>query len=204
MVWEQLSEFPPEVRAAVERVPRHQFVSPENQFRAYDDRALPIGFGQTISQPWIAALMTTQLHPQPADRILEIGTGTGYQAAVLSHLVAEIFTIEIVEPLVRRAMENFRRLGIRNVCLHLGDGYNGWPEAAPFDGIIVTCAPELVPTPLAAQLKTGGRLLIPVGPPDAQELFVFQKQKDDLVELSQLAVRFVPMTGRAEHSGLVT
>jgi protein-L-isoaspartate(D-aspartate) O-methyltransferase len=200
MVREQLSEFPPDVRAAMERIPRHAFIPEEKQRLAYADCAVPIGFGQTISQPYIVALMTAQLQPQPTDRILEIGTGSGYQAAVLAQLVAEVYTIEILEPLAYRAGETLRQLGCANVHLRQGDGYHGWPEAASFDGVIVTCAPERVPPPLVAQLKADGRLLIPVGPPGTQELFVFQKQRDDLVELGQLAVRFVPMTGKAELS----
>jgi protein-L-isoaspartate(D-aspartate) O-methyltransferase len=200
MVREQLSEFPPEVRAAMERLPRHEFIPEGKQASAYADNAVPIGFGQTISQPYIVALMTTQLQPQPTDRILEIGTGSGYQAAVLAQLVAEVYTIEILEPLAYRAGETLRQLGCTNVHLRQGDGYHGWPEAAPFDGVIVTCAPERVPPPLVAQLKADGRLLIPVGPPGTQELFVFQKQRDNLVDLGQLAVRFVPMTGKAELS----
>lgn len=200
MVREQLSQFPPAVLAVMGRVPRHEFIPADHREFAYADGAVPIGFGQTISQPYIVALMTTQLNPRPTDRILEIGTGTGYQAAVLSQLVAEVYTVEIIEPLAHHARETLRRLGCHNVHLRTGDGYNGWPEAAPFDGIIVTCAPELVPPPLVAQLKANGRMLIPVGPPGTQELFVFQKHQGDLVELAQLAVRFVPMTGKAEMS----
>ena len=155
MVREQLSQFPPEMLAAMERVPRHEFIPVEHREFAYADSPVPIGFDQTISQPHIVALMTTQLNPRPTDRILEIGTGSGYQAAVLSQLVAEVYTIEIIEPLAQRAGETLRRLGCTNVHLRTGDGYNGWPEAAPFDGVIVTCAPELVPTPLVVCGKCG-------------------------------------------------
>jgi len=197
LVCEQLSEFPPRVVAAMGRVPRHEFIPPEHQKFAYADSAVPIGFGQTISQPWIVATMTTQLNPQPADRILEIGTGSGYQAAVLAQLVAEVYTVEILEPLAQRAGEMLRRLGCPNVHLRLGDGHGGWPEAAPFDGVIVTCAPEAVPAPLLAQLKDGGRMLIPVGPPSEQDLIVFQKHRGCLLELTRVPVRFVPMTGQA-------
>lgn len=201
MVREQLSEFPPRVIAAMERVPRHEFIPPEKRSFAHADSAVPIGFGQTISQPWIVATMTTQLNPQLTDRILEIGTGSGYQAAVLAQLVADVFSIEIVEPLAQRAEEVLRRLGCHNVHLRLGDGYGGWPEAAPFDGVIVTCAPEAVPAPLVAQLKEGGRMLIPVGPAGEQDLIIFQKLDGRLLELARIPVRFVPMTGKAEKSG---
>lgn len=197
MVRDQLSEFPAAVRAAMERVPRHEFVPGDKQTLAYEDHAVPIGFGQTISQPWIVASMTAQLNPQPADRVLEIGTGSGYQAAVLAQLVAEVYTIEIIGPLAQCASATLHRLGCDNVHLRLGDGGQGWPEAAPFDGVIVTCAPEQVPAPLVRQLKAGGRMLIPVGPLDGQELFVFEKHGDRLVEQARLPVRFVPMTGAA-------
>jgi protein-L-isoaspartate(D-aspartate) O-methyltransferase len=199
MVREQLSDFPPHVREAMERVPRHAFIPDEKQSWAYADGAVPIGFGQTISQPWIVATMTTQINPQPAHRILEIGTGSGYQAAVLAQLVAEVYTIEIVEPLARRAKEILQKLNCTNVHLRTGDGFGGWPEAAPFDGITVTCAPESVPAPLIAQLKEDGRMLIPVGPPGDQNLFVFQKHRGKLLELARIPVRFVPMTGAAQH-----
>ena len=197
MVAEQLSEFPPGVREVMERVPRHVFIPEEKRALAYADGAVSIGFGQTISQPWIVAMMTTQLNPQPSSRILEIGTGSGYQAAVLAQLVAEVYTIEIVEPLAKRAKETLQSLGCANVHCRTGDGSGGWPEAAPFDGIIVTCAPEAVPAPLAAQLKPDGRMLIPVGEPGYQDLFVFQKHQGNLLELARIPVRFVPMTGKA-------
>jgi protein-L-isoaspartate(D-aspartate) O-methyltransferase len=199
MLREQLSEFPPRIVAAIGRVPRHEFIPVEKKEFAYADGAVPIGFGQTISQPCIVALMTMHLDPQPADRILEIGTGSGYQAAVLAQLVAEVYTVEIIEPLARRAGEILRRLGCDNVHLRLGDGSAGWPEAAPFDGVIVTCAPEFVPLPLIEQLTAGGRLIIPVGPAGEQDLFVFQKQGGRLVELERVPVRFVPMTGAAQR-----
>lgn len=200
MVRDQLSEFPGRITAALGAVPRHVFIPQESQPYAYADGAVPIGFGQTISQPWIVAMMTTQLNPQPASRILEIGTGSGYQAAVLAQLVAEVYTIEIVEPLARRAEEILQRLGCKNVHLRIGDGLGGWPEAAPFDGIIVTCAPEFVPPSLVEQLKEDGRMLIPVGPPGEQDLLVLQKHKGELNELARLPVRFVPMTGKIERS----
>lgn len=201
MVQEQLSEFPPRVTAAMDKVPRHKFIPADKQSFAYADSAVPIGFDQTISQPYIVALMTTQLDPEPADCVLEIGTGSGYQAAVLAQLVADVYSIEIIEPLAQRAGEILRQLDCHNVHPRLGDGHGGWPEAAPFDGIIVTCAPEAVPAPLVEQLKDGGRMLIPVGPTDKQELFIFQKCGGQLVERERLPVRFVPMTGQAEQPG---
>jgi protein-L-isoaspartate(D-aspartate) O-methyltransferase len=198
MVREQLSEFPPPVLAVMGRVPRHEFVPENKQAIAYEDHAVPIGFGQTISQPYIVALMTTQLNPKPTDRVLEIGTGSGYQAAVLAQLVATVYTVEIIEPLARCAAATLHRLGCHNVHWRISDGYHGWPEAAPFDGVIITCAPEHVPAPLVAQLKEDGRMLIPVGPLGSQDLFVFQKRQGRLVEFARVPVRFVPMTGQAE------
>jgi len=189
------------VLAAMNRVPRHEFVAAADRVRAYANIPLPIDQDQTISQPLIVALMTAALDPRPESRVLEIGTGSGYQAAVLAQLVAEVYTIEILQPLAQRAQKTLHRLGCRNVHLRTGDGYDGWPEAAPFDGITVTCAPGHVPAPLIAQLKDGGRMLIPVGPLGDQELFVFQKKGRQLVEQARLPVRFVPMTGRAEVSG---
>lgn len=195
MVHEQLAEFPPRVLAVMGRVPRHEFVPVSKRSMAYEDMPLPIGYGQTISQPWIVGLMTTQLDPQPTDRVLEIGTGSGYQAAVLAELVADVFTIEIIEPLAHQAEATFRRLGCKNIHGRIGDGSGGWPDAAPFDAVIATCAPELVPKPLVAQLKEGGRMLIPIGPVGDQMLFVFRKHGSQLVEQAGLPVRFVPMTG---------
>jgi protein-L-isoaspartate(D-aspartate) O-methyltransferase len=195
MVREQLSEFPPRVVAAMGTVPRDQFLPEEKESYAYVDGPVPIGYGQTISQPYIVALMTAQLMPQPADRVLEIGTGSGYQAAVLAQLVAEVYTIEIIAPLAQHAAATLRRLGCNNVHQRIGDGFNGWPEAAPFDAVIVTCAPESVPPPLVAQLKSGGRMLIPVGPQGDQELFVLLKQGSQLSQHAVCPVRFVPMTG---------
>ena len=199
MVREQLSEFPARVVEAMSRVPRQEFIPKEHQLIAYADRAVPIGFNQTISQPYMVALMTTQLNPQPADRILEIGTGSGYQTAVLAQLVAEVYSVEIIEPLAQRAQAALARLGCQNVHLRLGDGSAGWPEAAPFDGVIVTCAPEFVPPSLLQQLKDGGRLLIPLGPAGEQELFAFQKYNGGLVKLARSPVLFVPMTGAAQR-----
>ncbi|MFL6543916.1 MAG: protein-L-isoaspartate(D-aspartate) O-methyltransferase, partial [Candidatus Udaeobacter sp.] len=164
---------------------------------AYEDRPLPIGFGQTISQPFIVAFMTQALKPKPTDRVLEIGTGSGYQAAVLGELVAEVFTIEIVRPLAQRAATVLNALGYKNVLVKGGDGYKGWPEHAPFDSIIVTCAPERVPQPLIDQLKEGGRMIIPVGAKFAQELYLLEKKNGRLEQSAVLPVRFVPMAREA-------
>ena len=178
---------------AMRSVPRHEFISEKYRTEAYDDHPLPIGYDQTISQPYVVALMTAQLRPQPGQRVLEIGTGSGYQAAVLSGLVAEVYSIEIVEPLAKSADATLQRLGYKNVHVKAGDGYKGWPEHAPFDSIIVTCAPDHVPQPLVDQLKEGGRMVIPVGPPAAQELYVLNKSNGQLRQSVLIDVRFVPM-----------
>ena len=180
------------------KVPRHLFVPEEQRALAYEDRAVPIGYNQTISQPYVVAFMTEQLEPRPTDRVLEIGTGSGYQAAVLAGLVKEIFTIEIIKLLAQRAGDDLKRLGYANVCVRAGDGYQGWPEAAPFDAIIVTCAPENVPQPLVDQLQEGGRMIIPVGPLTDQTLVLLRKRGTGLEERAVLPVRFVPMTGQAQ------
>jgi protein-L-isoaspartate(D-aspartate) O-methyltransferase len=157
---------------------------------------MPIGHAQTISQPFIVAFMTHLVRPMKADRVLEIGTGSGYQAAVLAELVAAVYTIEIVEPLGLEARERLGRLGYRNVEVRVGDGYKGWPERAPFDSIMVTCGADTVPPPLVEQLKPGGRMVIPVGPADAvQELTVLEKKADGTIEKrAVIPVRFVPLT----------
>ncbi len=183
------------VLAVMGKVPRHEFVPMNFRAQAYEDHPLPIGNGQTISQPFIVAFMTEKLDPKPTEQVLEIGTGSGYQAAVLSELVSNVYTIEIVEPLARRAEANLKRLGYTNVLVRAGDGYKGWPEAAPFDAIIVTCAPDHVPQPLVSQLKEGGRMIIPVGPAGDQELLGLQKRGDQVERRAILPVRFVPMTG---------
>jgi len=187
------------VLAAIGKVPRHRFVPGEIRHRAYDDCALPIGHGQTISQPFIVAFMTEQLEPEPTDRVLEIGTGLGYQTAVLAELVKEVYTIEIVEALAQRAGADLKQLGYANIQVRAGDGYQGWPDAAPFDAIIVTCASEQVPQPLVEQLKDGGRMIIPVGPDWEQNLVLLRKQGGRLEKTAVLPVRFVPMTGKAAN-----
>lgn len=183
------------VLAAMGKVPRHEFMPATLRAQAYGDHPLPIGYDQTISQPFIVAFMTEKLEPKPTDKVLEIGTGSGYQAAVLAELVREVYTIEIVEPLARQAEADLKRLVYTNVMVRAGDGYKGWPEAAPFDAVIVTCAPDHVPQPLVSQLKEGGRMIIPVGPVGDQELYVLRKQGDKVERRAVLPVRFVPMTG---------
>ena len=184
----------PRVLEAMARVPRHEFIPAAQRDQAYEDWPLAIGYGQTISQPYIVAFMTAALAPQPRDRVLEIGTGSGYQAAVLAGLVAEVYTMEIVEPLAKRAEADLKRLGYTNVKVRAGDGHLGWPEAAPFDAIIVTCAPEDVPQALVDQLKVGGRMIIPVGSQwGAQELVLLRKAATGLRRQGVLPVRFVPM-----------
>jgi protein-L-isoaspartate(D-aspartate) O-methyltransferase len=187
------------VLEAMRTVPRHEFVPAESRDRAYDDRPLPIGHGQTISQPYIVAFMTEHLAAKPTDRVLEVGTGSGYQAAVLAKLVAEVYSIEIVEPLAKRATGDLARLGFLNVHTRHGDGYRGWPDAAPFDAIIVTCAPTRIPEPLQEQLKEGGRMVIPVGEAGDQALYVMEKRNGRIEQRSILPVAFVPMTGEAER-----
>lgn len=190
----------PRVLKAMEKVPRHKFVPPEFIHEAYDDHPVPIGFGQTISQPYIVAFMTEQLHLQPDDKVLEIGTGSGYQAAILAEIAKEVYTIEIIAELAKRAKTTLAELGYTNVHVRIGDGYQGWPEAAPFDAIMLTCAPDHVPPPLVDQLKDGGRMILPVtGPFGMQELILLVKQGDQLLKKRVLPVRFVPMTGEAER-----
>ena len=186
------------VLAAMGKVPREVFVPPESRAASYEDGPLPIGYGQTISQPYIVAFMTEQLRPKPNDRVLEIGTGSGYQAAILAELVSEIYSVEIVEPLAKNAEATLQRLGYKNVHVKIGNGYKGWPDAAPFDAIIVTCAPEKVPQPLIDQLKDGGRVVIPVGERFAQQLYLLEKKNGQIKESVTLPVRFVPMTRKAK------
>jgi len=184
----------PRVLAAMRQVPRHLFVPESEVASAYDDRPLPIGHGQTISQPYIVALMTELARPHPSDIVLEIGTGSGYQAAVIAGLVREVCTIEIVEPLAEQSRARLASLGVKNVTVRAGDGYGGWPDRAPFDIILVTAAPERVPPALLEQLKPGGRLVIPVGGAyDLQELQRLEKDKNGRIRTEHITtVRFVP------------
>jgi len=186
---------------AMKQVPRHLFVPEEVRAQAYGDRPLPIGLGQPISQPYLVGLMTELLEVKPGDKVLEIGTGSGYQAAVLSRLAADVYTIEIVKPLGEQADRTLSRLGYSNVHTRIGDGYQGWPDAAPFDGIVVTAAPPQVPKPLLDQLAVGGNLVVPVGD-SWQDLVVLTKQKDGSFHKRKfLPVRFVPMTGEVQRNG---
>ncbi|HEX7380435.1 MAG TPA: protein-L-isoaspartate(D-aspartate) O-methyltransferase, partial [Pirellulales bacterium] len=185
------------VIAALRTVPRHEFVTPDHRRHAYLDMSLPIGVGQTISPPFMVAMMSEKLDPQPDDKLLEIGTGSGYQAAVLSKLVRNVYTIEIVESLGRRSAATLRRLGCYNVHTRIGDGYAGWPQYAPYDKIIVTCSPERVPPALVEQLKEGGRMIIPVGEPFQQTLYLLRKRDGELVKEAIEPTMFVPMTGSA-------
>jgi len=185
---------------AMRKVPRHELVPADERASAYQDRPLPIGEGQTISQPFVVARMTEAAALEPGDRVLEVGTGSGYQAAVLGELVAEVYTIEIVEPLGVRARADLQRLGYRNVHVRIGDGYKGWPEHAPFDAILITAAPPEIPPPLLAQLAVGGRLVAPVGETDdVQDLVVVTRTRDGYRRQVIDQVRFVPMTGEAQH-----
>jgi protein-L-isoaspartate(D-aspartate) O-methyltransferase len=191
----------PEVLAAMRHVPRHRFVPPHNRELAYADRPLPIGHRQTISQPYIVAKMTELLQVEPGDRVLEIGTGSGYQAAVLSELTPYVYTIEIIEDLAEQAKGRLKELGYRTIRVRQGDGYYGWEEHAPFDAIIVTAAAGHVPPPLMRQLEAGGRMVIPLGRPmEVQRLVLVIKEEDGEVRTRTIsAVRFVPMTGRVQE-----
>jgi protein-L-isoaspartate(D-aspartate) O-methyltransferase len=185
------------VISAMLKVPRHLFVDKSQWGSAYDDRPLPIGFGQTISQPYIVALMTESLEIKKGEKVLEIGTGSGYQSAILAELTDKVYSVEIIEELGKRADRVLKSLGYR-VRIKIGDGYNGWEEYAPFDAIIVTCAPDHVPPPLIQQLKIGGRMVIPVGPPGLyQTLWLIKKEKEDKLIYKNLGdVLFVPLVRR--------
>ncbi|MBM3792098.1 MAG: protein-L-isoaspartate(D-aspartate) O-methyltransferase, partial [Acidobacteria bacterium] len=186
------------VLAALRRVPRHEFVTPELVGSAYEDNALPLMQGQTISQPYIVGYMTQALQLGGDERVLEIGTGFGYQAAVLAELAREVYSIEILPDLARRAEAILTRLGYKNIHLRIGDGYQGWAEQAPFDCIIVTAAPDHIPQPLIDQLKVGGRMIIPVGRFE-QDLILIEKEERGVARRSTIPVRFVPMTGKAQQ-----
>lgn len=192
----------PKVLEAMQNVPRHLFVPQNYQDYAYQNRPLPIGHEQTISQPYIVGYMTAMLDLQAGEKVLEIGTGSGYQAAILSELTPYVFTIEIVEPLGKQARERFEKLGYKTIKTKIGDGYKGWPEHAPFDAIILTAAPDEIPQPLIEQLKPGGVLVAPVGSTDkAQFLTKITKSADGRVHRQRkLPVRFVPMTGEAQEN----
>jgi len=185
------------VMNAMATVPRHKFVPTSQQSYAYANRPLPIGHGQTISQPYIVAVMTDMLKPQPGHRVLEIGTGSGYQAAILAQLVKDVYSIEIIAPLGEQAKERFAKLGYKNIHSRIGDGYYGWQEEAPFDGIVVTAAASHIPPPLVKQLKVGGRMVIPVGSQFmVQSLVIVEKDAmGNLTTRQTLPVRFVPLTG---------
>lgn len=180
---------------AMLNVPRHEFVPPSQKPYAYWDRPLPIGEGQTISQPYIVAFMTQALNLKKSDRVLEVGTGSGYQAAVLAKIVDSVYTIEIVEELAHTAKKRLQRLGYDKVVVRSGDGYHGWPEKAPFDAIMVTAGADSIPQPLVEQLKIGGRMIIPVGPHNGvRQLVLITKKKNKITKKNLMTVRFVPFT----------
>lgn len=185
----------PRVLAAMDRVPRHRFMPEGVRREAYGDHPVPIGHGQTMSQPYIVGFMTESLEIQPGHRVLEIGTGSGYQAAILGEIAGQVYTMEIVAPLAASARATLEALGYKNVHVRAGNGYAGWPEQAPFDRIIVTAAPEAVPPALVEQLKVGGLMAIPVGIGE-QELRVLRRTAEGMERLKTLPVRFVPMTGK--------
>ena len=185
------AELSPKVLRAMEKVPRHEFVPAELRAFAYVDSPLPIGFDKTISQPFIVALMTDVLDLQPDDRVLEVGTGLGYQAAILAELAGDVYSIEIIEELARSAQRRLAERGVGNVEVTVGDGSRGWPEHAPFDKVLVAAAPDLIPTALLSQLQSGGRMIIPAGLEDAQKLIEVEKsQGGQLCTRELLAVRF--------------
>ena len=189
----------PAVLEAFRTVPRHKFVPESYQRLSYEDESIPIGEGQTITTPYEVAFMTEVLEPKPTDTVYEVGTGSGFQAAILGQIVAEVYSIEIHEPLAKRAAEVIKELGYENIHSRPGDGYLGWPEAAPFDKIIVTCAPEAIPPPLVEQLKEGGRLVIPIGSRFDQKVYVFDKKGGKLEGGAIRPTLFVPMTGKAQR-----
>ena len=183
-----------EVIAAMKKVPRHLFVPRSSMIQSYNDYPIDIGYGQTISQPYIVAYMTELLKLKPKDKVLEVGTGSGYQAAVLAEIADKVYTIEIIEELGRMACGRLKELGYTNIVCKTGDGYNGWPEHGPYDAIIVTAAPEEIPAPLTRQLKEGGRMIVPVGPVSSvQKLILIEKKSGELISEELIPVRFVPL-----------
>ena len=182
---------------AMREIPRHEFVPAGDAAEAYDDHPLPIGYGQTISQPYMVAYMTEALTLQPHERVLEIGTGSGYQTAILSQVAATVLTIEIIKELAERARQTFHALNIPTITSRAGDGYHGWPETAPFDAIILTAAPEHIPHPLLEQLAAGGRMILPMGK-TMQRLLLLTKTSEGFTRNNLLPVAFVPMTGEAQ------
>ena len=196
--WSEITDR--DVLSAIERVPRHRFVPPDHQEYAYEDRPLPIGHGQTISQPFIVALMTQLLELTPESKVLEIGTGCGYQTAILAELAKEVYTVEVLPELSARAQETLAELGYDNVRFRVGDGWDGWPEEAPFDGIIVTAAAPAWPPPLVEQLAEGGNLVIPVGPSGwDQVLWVATKREGEITKQNVAPVRFVPLVSQFDE-----
>ena len=189
----------PRVLEAFRTVQRHKFLPPETRRQAYDDESIPIGEGQTITPPFDVAFMTEALDPKPTDKIYEVGTGSGYQAAILSRLVKDVYSVEIHKPLSERATQVLKEVGYTNVHTRAGDGYAGWPEEAPFDAIIVTCAPENIPPPLVAQLKEGGRMVIPLGDRFNQVVHLIEKKNGKLTDRQLRPTLFVPMTGKAQQ-----
>lgn len=200
MVIEQLAIPGREIRnrrilAAMAKVPRHEFVPPDVRGEAYEDRPLPIGHDQMISQPFIVAFMTEKIEPEPDDQILEIGTGSGYQAAILAELARQVYSIEFLEPLARNAAATLKRLGYANVTVRAGNGSKGWPDAGPFDAIVVASAIAEIPQQLFDQLKEGGRMIIPAGAGASQELCILGKAEGKMIKRAVLPMRFVPKTG---------
>jgi len=187
----------PRVLDAFRTVPRHKFLPSGTRRQAYDDESIPIGEGQTITPPYDVAFMTEVLDPKPTDKVYEVGTGSGYQSAILSRLVKEVYSVEIKPPLSERATEVHKELGYTNIHTRVGDGYEGWPDAAPFDAIIVTCAPHRIPKPLLNQLKEGGRMVIPLGDRFTQSVHLVIKQDGKLIDKELKPTLFVPMTGKA-------
>jgi protein-L-isoaspartate(D-aspartate) O-methyltransferase len=191
----------PRVLEAFRTVPRHLFLPPGTRRQAYDDESIPIGEGQTITPPYDVAFMTEVLDPKPTDKVFEVGTGSGYQSAILSRLVKDVYSVEIHAPLSERATAVHKELGYTNIHTRVGDGYEGWPEAAPFDAIIVTCAPKRIPKPLVEQLKEGGRMVIPLGSRFDQIVHLVVKKDGKLIDTELKPTLFVPMTGKALKEG---